>query len=401
MRRRLHCVIVALLCLTLFVDTATACWYLRQHGRVHGCCGGGWVEPTTTWPGRVTHVVISDRLASDCIAPEGFPWTDGGPETIESLPSQCCAPCDGSAHAVVEEVAAPGHAEQVIVDHGQIDHGAVDRKHVVHDAPGGTMAPTAPAEAVVVHDPTIVVGAGPVATEQLPAVAPTTARPAAPQPQLAAREPLPDLQPATAPAAKPEQPMPASLDLPADAAADDAEAMAKDEPQPAPLRMPVSPGVDDLAGGPAVAPPQVEPKEENLFDEFADEAWDEEADGPADGRAEMPAATTDDDDAAASESSDAPAKEQEKAEEPATEAAASSTIVPDEPMRRWTDATGDHHAQGWLAELRADEVRILKVNGRYTTMAVADLSDDDQAYVAAVAARLAARHARTTETAGL
>jgi len=55
-------------------------------------------------------------------------------------------------------------------------------------------------------------------------------------------------------------------------------------------------------------------------------------------------------------------------------------------------------------EIGGDEARILKVSGRHTVMPLADLSADDQAYVAAVAARLAAGRssaAATNDTAGL
>jgi hypothetical protein len=74
-------------------------------------------------------------------------------------------------------------------------------------------------------------------------------------------------------------------------------------------------------------------------------------------------------------------------------------------MRRWTDDTGTRHVQGWLVELRADRVRILKVNGRHTTVPMASLSAEDRDYVSSVGDRLAAERKgaapATTTTAGL
>jgi hypothetical protein len=171
--------------------------------------------------------------------------------------------------------------------------------------------------------------------------------------------------------------------------------------------MPANPAVDDLA----LAPGDDTPREENLFDLFADDDGGEQA-APTDEPEMTEERTTDGDDAepapAADDAPTPPAKDA-PAEEAGGDAvetteATAATSVPDEPLRRWTDATGDHHAQGWLVEIGADEAMILKVSGRHTTMALTDLSADDQAYVAAVAARLAAGRsaaAAANDTAGL
>jgi|LakMenEpi03Aug12_release.lakeMendotaPanAssembly.Ray.scaffolds.fasta_scaffold1454512_1 hypothetical protein len=169
--------------------------------------------------------------------------------------------------------------------------------------------------------------------------------------------------------------------------------------------MPANPAVDDLA----LAPGDDTPREENLFDLFAvdDNAGEQAA--PTDEPEMTEERTTDGDDAepapAADDAPTPPAKDApaEEADDDAVEATA-STPVPDEPLRQWTDATGDHHAQGWLVEIDDDEALILKVSGRHTTMALTDLSADDQAYVSAVAARLAAGRsaaAAANDTAGL
>jgi len=348
---------------------------------VDGCPAAAWGAAPLAWHGDV---VTGDRIVS-----------------------QSCLPCEGSDHAVLEH--------ESVVD-GVIVHDALEHSVVEHPAgaPSVTEARAdASGEAVVVHDPTIVVATPQKSDAPKPQVeempAPKTARPAAPQPQVAALEPLPDLKPATT---APEQPVPASLDLPAEpaVAAEGKKAMVDDTPLPA------TPGVDDLAAMPPKPAAPAEPRERNLFDEFDDEAaaGDAEASEP-----EMKPETSEDQPADAEPDDDQPAKPAKpaKAEAPespapaedapdaAEEPAATARFVPDEPMRLWTDSTGDHHAQGWLAELHDDGVvRILKVNGRYTTMAVADLSDADQAYVAAVATRVAGRlptASAVNDTAGL
>ena len=79
--------------------------------------------------------------------------------------------------------------------------------------------------------------------------------------------------------------------------------------------------------------------------------------------------------------------------------------VPNEPMRRWSDASNKHHTEGWLVEVRADRVRILKVNGRHTTVLTESLSAADRDYVSAVGDRMAAQQQDTSPapstTAGL
>ena len=263
-----------------------------------------------------------------------------------------------------------------------------------------------------------------------------------------AEEPIPDLKPAIAPLspvapASNEQPMPepaAALGKPAEAD----QPVAPAAPMPAP--------VEDLAGGPDAKLPQQEPKEPNLFDLYGDDADDEAApseEPPADSRPETadddagepaedaaakttPAAdaemTEDEADATEAEATDGDsetAEEAAPAEEPTAEEtteeadaapeaepdqaeaepAEAAVTVPDEPMRRWSNDSNTHHTQGWLVEVRADRVRILKVNGRHTTVLTESLSATDRDYVSAVGDRLAAQQQGTSPapstTAGL
>lgn len=438
MRRWLHCMIVALLCATLFMDTARACWHRRHHGRLPACppaihqsqpvarpawtttfapvvilgdgCPAAWTAAPLAWHADVAMIVIDDRVVS----PAGVDtWAGVDVVAADGLPPHCCVPCDGSAHVVLEHDSRIMHGEVFVAEGGGV--GGVVELEVVEstgDVATAERMPGGRQDAVVVHEPTIVV-ATPPETDAAPSVvdaipAPKTARPAAPQPQSAALEPLPDLKPAAAA----EQPVPASLDLPAEPSADaPEEAMAE-------AALPAAPDVDDLAAAPQQATPEP-PRERNLFDEY-DESADEDASGMEDSAEPTDAETTPDmteEQPAGSESSDEqpaePMTDDESdaaapAEDPAPaaeEAEANAMVVPDEPMRRWTDATGRHHAQGWLAELHAgDVVRILKVNGRYTVMAVADLSNADRAYVEAVTARLAGQRpsaSTVNDTAGL
>ncbi len=418
MRRWLHCMIVALLCATLFMDSARACWYLRHHRRGsvcppatppapwHGSCPSwtlvagpdaspaAWADAAPTWHGQIIERNGCRPVDAEGCAADAVTWVEGVLVSTDPLAGECCSSCAENAEQII--ASDEGHViDGHIIEHGLSVQGDVG--HVVIAPSERDPAQPSPATgSVVVHDPTIVVGGpaggGPAARDAMPE--PAAAKPAAPQPRLAV-EPLPTLKPATATA---EQPMPASLDLPANdaaASADDDKAMPEKPAQPA---------VDELAAAPApvAQAPTVEPREPNLFDELEDEVGDE-TDEP-----EMTEETVTEDAADPAEpgSDEAPGKEQPAAPADGEDSApaATASLVPDEPMRRWTDATGDHHAQGWLAELHAETVRILKINGRYTTMAVADLSAADQDYVATVATRLAASRqptATANDTAGL
>jgi len=420
--------IVALLCLTLFVDSAKACWWLRQHrsrGQVcqPAACQPAWSLPCTDVP------VESPTYAL----------------TVVDDPAACC--CDATTVEHASADAAVDHdAVAPVIEHATAEHTSrADDSVVVH---GPTMvidaapAPHGDAEpASVVTQPAADAPVPPVAQPMpVAAVGPTVLPSPTP-----AQEPFPNLKP-VAPASN-EQPM---TEPPATAAAQVAEAAAEaadehdaDAPMPAPA--------DALAGGPTIQPPIPEPKEPNLFDLYGDEdevtaaeeapgeeapiaAPPEMADDDAGEPAEDAAAeaapseeaemTEDDAEPAEAEAADGDsemADEAAPAEEPAAEeadaapeAAAEQTeadpadaavTVPNEPMRRWTDESGTHHTRGWLVAVRADRVRILKVNGRHTTVLTESLSAADRDYVSAVGARLAAEGQGTspapTATAGL
>jgi hypothetical protein len=239
----------------------------------------------------------------------------------------------------------------------QAEASAIDDQVVYgREEPSAAEQPATAEETVVVHGPTFVVDPMPAA----PA--------AAPEPGLVvAAQPMP-VQPAG----------PAVLPNPVVTA------------EPLPDLLPATAGPEEQAMTP-------EPLEPNLFDLYGDQEGDDAGDAmplPAD-----EAATE-----ATPEAEETPEVEEAPPEEPAAaEAAPAAFFLPNEPVRHWTNAAGTHQAQGWLVELQADRVRILKVNGRHTTVARESLSAADSAYVSAVNSRLTAERqtAAPMTTAGL
>ena len=426
MRRSMRSMIVALLCLTLFVDSAKACWWLRPHRSRGQVCRPVACRPAT----QPACGVVSD-------APVAY-------ETIfvdDQSDCLCSAPPAEHAAGDLEAVNHETGGQVIDIRAGEAEASVLE-------------------QSVVVHGPTIVVDAAPAqpapaAAQPMPIAATGPVVLPTPTP---AEEPIPDLKPAIAPQspvapASNEQPIPepaAGLGKPAEA------------DQPVAPAAPMPAAVEDLAGGPEVKPPRPEPKEANLFDVYGDDADDEAApseEPPADNRPDAvdddagepaedaaaettPAAEAEmtEDEAEATESETSEAKpteaeatdgnsetaeeaapaEEPDAEEPAEEAdaapeaaaeqaeadpAEAAVTVPNEPMRRWSNDSNTHHTQGWLVEVRADRVRILKVNGRHTTVLTESLSAADRDYVSAVGDRLAAEQQGTSPapstTAGL
>lgn len=454
MQRSMRSMIVALLCLTLFVDSAKACWWLRQHRSRAQVC-----RPVTCRPAAQP---ACDFVSDEPVACETI-CVDAQPDCLCSAAPAEHATVDREAlnHETGEQVLEHRAGEASVLEQGVVEHATVEQagpaedRVVVHgptivvDAAPAQPAPAAPEPASVATAPNAE-QPGPVAAQPMPVAATGPAVQPTPTP---AEEPIPDLKPAIAPLsavapASNEQPMPepaAALGKPGlgkPAEAD--QPVAPSAPMPAP--------VEDLAGGPDVKPPRPEPKEPNLFDLYGDDADEEAApseEPPADSRpetvddgagepAEDSAAETTpaneaemtEDEAEATEAEatngdgetadEAAPAEEPAAEEAAEEAeaapeaepeqaeadpAAAAVTVPNEPMRRWTNDTGTHRTQGWLVEVRADRVRILKVNGRHTTVLTESLSAADRDYVSAVGDRLAAEQQGTSPapstTAGL
>jgi hypothetical protein len=359
-------------------------------------------------------------------------------------------------HQAFEQVIEHHNDAEAVLEQAGVEQGTVEQSKVAH----ATVESADRAESVVVHGPTIVVDASqaqpaaavPQPASVMAAAAAEPQSPAAAQPMpvasagptvlptpTPAQEPIPDLKPANTPQSQVAPASNEQLVLEPAAAAE----------KPSELNQPVAPttpmpaAVEDLAGGPDMKPPTPEPKEPNLFDLYGDEGDEdapaaeapaasppEAADAGAGEPTEDPAAeatatdepemTKDDADTTAA---DAAGSESETAAEPAASAeepdtapeaepeqaeadpAAAAWTVPNEPMRHWSDDSGTHHAQGWLVEVRTDRVRILKVNGRHTTVWTESLSAADRDYVSEVGGRLAAQQQGTSPapstTAGL
>ncbi len=351
MRRWIRSLVVALLCLTLCVDTAKACWWLRHRTFTRSGAPAVRYRPLDATvccvPASDTaDVLVDDVLVDDVV----IDHDDSTMPVTEIVESEVVLSTGIDALPIEEQVEVSAEATVVADD--------TDTTQALEN-------PVASQDTVVVHGPTIVVDAAPAAPSAAKAPASVVTAPAGDAPLPTTAQPMP-VPPAT----------PAVLPNP----------VAAQEPLP------------DLQ--PATTPTALEP---NLFDRYDDEA------GSADDEPPLPEGEPLDPQSDDATSEETPAGEEPAPEEPATETATETApeaafFVPDEPMRRWTNAAGTHQAQGWLVELHADRVRILKVNGRHTTMARESLSADDRAYVSAIGGRLAAAQQETaapTATAGL
>jgi hypothetical protein len=73
-------------------------------------------------------------------------------------------------------------------------------------------------------------------------------------------------------------------------------------------------------------------------------------------------------------------------------------------MRTWIDDTGRYRTVARLVEVRPDGVRLLKANGRFSTVPFSRLSNHDRLYASATAARVEsqlAQQPKPNDTAGL
>ncbi|MFM1996110.1 MAG: hypothetical protein RLZZ111_497 [Planctomycetota bacterium] len=411
MRRSLQSFIVALLCLTLGIDSAKACWLWRHRCRPavsrHAVCPPAALPP-----------------AHECAVPVAQPgWA--AVASGETLPGVCC----GDEHPEATVVPAEAHtivtdgcgcqveccrAEDASVEVIAETSDVAVAEQVVPET--GAAAPTRDDASVVVHGPTVVVDSSPAG----PTAEPATAQPLLPVPEpvtTSVVKPASGEQPAAGPAAAPsaektaEQPAdkPAELLVMPTVPAATAEAAAAapvasaaslavappprpnlfdlyadaEEPAAAPVEPAASPVAEPEEPPPAAEPAMKKEAPAAEIEKPAEEAPPPAADSvppasePAEPAAEEPAAK--------------PAEADAAPEQDAEAADATAHTVPNEPQRLWTDASGAHRARGWLVAVGADRVRILKANGRHTTVAIAMLSAPDRDYVAEVTTRLAAR----------
>lgn len=323
---------------------------------------------------------------------------------------QHCVPCDGSAHAVIVEPVADAAPAIVEAPMAAVPQPVTEPLQPLEPiAPASAEKPLVPAPAAVPATPPApepqFKSAAEILAEsaeqaRLEQAAAEAARPAAaPAPQFKTAAEILAESPPQEPAALPMTQAAAAAPAPHDAPSDD-ECPA-DKP-PAPVE-------------PAPEPAPMKPArsaEENLFDDADELATDDEpaADKPAPmkkARAQEPVEDLFDEPEAtepavenvpaAKESADEPPAE-EKTEQAEDDPFAVLDTSP-EPVRRWIDASGRHETIGRLVEVHPDRVRILKSNGRYTTVALERLSRHDQSYVTQVGERIAARRPAVTDTA--
>ncbi len=139
------------------------------------------------------------------------------------------------------------------------------------------------------------------------------------------------------------------------------------------------------------APPEFPADEPTMDDPPADEGGFE---GPADEPMDDGGEPMDEEGVPAD---DAPPADEPESADPFD---SSSIRTPDEPSRTWRDDTGRHSTVGRLVEIRAGHVRILKANGRHTTVPMERLSAADRRHVAGVRQATTVRPA-TGDTAGI
>lgn len=394
MRRWLRVLVVGVLTVVLSIDSASACRLFRSRCRPR--C-------------RVVSCRVVRPVQPACASAVCRPCASVA--VVESLPVQCCVPADGSAHPVIVEtdhagIAVPGHAESAPVPGASAPVAAEAIRPATPTPvrePLEPLTPIAPASAEKPLAPT-----PPAVTEPAPKAEPQFKTAAEILAESAEKE---RLEKAAAEAAKPAAPAaepPMKKETPAAPAPQPApvdEPPAPIEPapeKPAPAPVPEEP---ETPAEPAPKKPAPKPAAENFFDEDGDEPDEKPVseDSPPTKKkdpAKEPIEDLFDEPEAEKPSSDAAP---EPAEEPADEAPSQEPTekTEDDPfaaldanpeqVRRWIDSSGLHETIGRLVEVHPDRVRILKRNGRYTTVPMHRLSQHDQAYAKAVGERLAGR----------
>lgn len=340
------------------------------------------------------------------------------------VPAAVPVPTDADATTAAEKPAAPAaEPTEEPADDGASPKPATDDEPMEEEAPIGADDDDFPAPRRPARKP------APVDEPEMTEEPEEPAADAEPAPAKPARKPAPK------PAVdnlfddaedEPADPTPTNRALPD--ADDDAAAPATEEKTDEQMEE-TEPGADEPADGDAAAPaadgdePEMveEPAEEGdsdaapaadgdepeMVEEPAEEG-DSEAAPAADGDEPEMVEEADGEPAAADAAE--PADDAADAAEPTDDAAPpkadadSAAVEPAEPLRRWTDSSNSHETRGWLVGMTSTHVRILKVNGRHSTVAIDVLSLTDQSYVTDVAVKIAARRqapAAVVKTAGL
>ena len=382
MRRCLHAFLVGLLTLSMSMNAARACWFVRHgcHARhpvavacppvVYGSVDGLAVEPCDGWSEPGVDVTGGWQIVSDVAVGEPV---DGGVVSCD---------CGGDLVAV--------EPETVVTEYGGVSS-SVAEPAVEHLAVNGRHEADAPD-----------------ALEAIASPQPTLADPPAPVPVLM---PTDEVRQAVA-VGQPEMKLEAEVVLPVEPSVE-AEPAAVTDPEP-----PMEEDVAEVEPTQETQPATVVPAETNIFEEVDQAAADaivpqqaaefapttEEGAG-VDTRAEA---------RSNSEPAPAPAADAPAEELPATESSSQEDPAapadpfdaadqgPREPARRWIDRSGDYAVVGALRAVRGDGTCVLDAAGRTIEVPLQALSDFDRSYATEAVERLtAASGPESSDTAGL
>lgn len=340
MRRCLHSFLVGVLVLSLSMDAARACWFLR-----HGCR-----SMTPAW--------------SACAVPS--PCYDDRP---------ACEPCGGAAPVVMD---ACGACETISVDAGFVVHeGFVTTGDLVE------------AHAEVVGEPV----SEPVPAAETVAAPPVPTPPDEPTDETAASVVVPDLKPVVDASRDDVQPT-AAIEEPAMKPAA--------EPEPGSLVEPVAEEAPAAKETPVEEPVMpAAPPEPNLFEE-ADSVDDLDA-SPAAGGSEpaVDASPATEDPAPMPEPADGSLPPADEPALPPANPLDEAERRSGEAARLWVDATGRHSVVGVLVDVRDDGRCVIDTGAGIREVRGSDLRSRDRKYAEQAAERLATRRRPgAAETAG-
>ena len=363
MRRCLHAFLVGVLTLSMSMNTARACWYLR-----HGC--------------HVRHHVV-------VVCP---PAIETIPAGVAGSAFPCCGECgDPVVDWVVDgRLVAGGDwqvAEDVVVGESFKDAAsscdcgggvvALESETVVADHEGVSSVVGLAVEHLAGSEHPVTVGHE--GTESIAAPQPPRAEPVAENPAPASA-PIPDLKPTE----------------------DVRQAVALGEPEAqSNVVLPTEPPMEEPAPSPKPqqeAPPTV--VEPNIFEEVDQAAHEPAAGDGTVGEASAPEETSSsepvsgepvpEDEPAADPPGETPADSPAPTEPSAADPLAAVRGTAREPARRWIDRSGDYALVGTLRAVRRDGTCVLEAAGRTIEVPLEVLSDFDRTYATAAAERLAA-----------
>lgn len=382
-RRCLHAFLVGLLTLSMSMNAARACWFVRHgcharhpvavacppatYGSVDGLAVescGGWSEPGVDITGGwqiVSDVAVGEPVDGGVTSCECGGTVDA--EEQETVVIEHSGVSSSVAGPAVEHLAVNGHRETDATDAVEA---IASPQPTLADAPAAVtvLAPTDEVrQATALGEPEI----KPEAEVVLPV------------------EPLAEAQPATV--TDPEPPMEEDV----------AEVDPMQETTPAPVvstETNIFEEVDQAAAADVIVPQQTT--------EFAPTT--EEAAG-----VDTPVEDHTNSEPAPAPAADAPAEELPATESPSPEDPAAPADPFDaadqgrrEPTRRWIDRSGDYAVVGALRAVRGDGTCVLDAAGRTIEVPLQALSDFDRSYATEAAERLtAASGPESSDTAGL